>query len=124
MGITVDYVVGPRTCASRAYAATQGRALRVVLRIATTTPHHSMASGSVGIDIGTLSSCVAIFKNDQPDVIANENGILMSIGIVQLIERERVKRDARHNQRGYKKKIITLNRKQNNSLCGCLLANW
>jgi heat shock protein 1/8 len=33
-----------------------------------------MASGSVGIDIGTHASCVAIFKNEKPDVIANENG--------------------------------------------------
>lgn len=36
------------------------------------------AVGFVGIDIGTHSSCVALFKNNQPEVIANENGVFCS----------------------------------------------
>ena len=28
----------------------------------------------VGIDFGTQSSCVAVFKNEAVDVVANENG--------------------------------------------------
>lgn len=59
-----------------------------------------MASGGfVGIDIGTHTSCVALFKNNQPDVIANENGNRCTPSIVAyLATGEIITGDEAYNQ--------------------------
>ena len=53
---------------------------------------------AVGIDLGTTTSCVSVWKNDRADVIANEQGNRITPSYVAFTSTERLIGDAAKNQ--------------------------
>ena len=52
---------------------------------------------AVGIDLGTTYSCIAIWKNQQPYVIPNENGSRITPSIVSFTKKDRLVGEAAKN---------------------------
>ena len=52
---------------------------------------------AVGIDLGTTFSCVAIWKNHQPYVIPNENGLRITPSMVSFTNKDRLVGEAAKN---------------------------